>query len=70
MYLTTWCLYVMNEMVKKSHLVFPNIAMMFLATRHTNPDWTVVISRFLSVSRVPPMATGPVSTMHKPPASS
>ena len=40
MYLMTWCLYVINEMVKKSHLVFPNIALMFLATRHTNPDWT------------------------------
>ena len=28
---------------KKSHLVFPNIALMFLVTRHTNPDWTFVI---------------------------
>ena len=51
MYLMTWCLYVMNEMVKKSHLVFPNIALTFLATRHTNPDWTVVIRARLSVKR-------------------
>ena len=46
MYLMTWCLYVMNEMVKKSHLVFPNIALMFLATRHTNGTYCVIIVLF------------------------
>ena len=40
----------LNESLKKSHLVFSNIALVILATRHTNPDWTAVIRARLSAN--------------------